>query len=218
MNTKKLIVRIVCYVAVILFGFCLFLKSGYTVKNLTPATIDHLANHHIPLMLLIMFGIMLCQNIFTFIPLVVVIGVNTTLFGFWQGYAYSILCSTVASTLIFLSIRFLFPSLFAHSKLEKYEKKIEKNGFLFVLSGRILPFMPTNLINILSGISTMKISSFILGTAIGNTIYGFVLAAASFGVISLGFHDPKLLIILALFLLFAFVIFKRIKKRARTQS
>ncbi len=218
MNTKKLIIRIVCYVAVILFVLCLFIQSGYTMKDLNPTTIEHLANHHISLMLLIMFGIMLCQNIFTFIPLVVVIGVNTTLFGFWQGYAYSIICSTIASTLIFLSIRFLFPNLFAHSKLEKHEKKIEKNGFLFVLSGRILPFMPTNLINILSGISSMKISSFILGTAIGNTVYGFVLAAASFGVISLGIHDPKLLVIIALFLLFAFVVFKSIKKRARSQS
>ncbi|WP_010308214.1 TVP38/TMEM64 family protein [Kurthia senegalensis] len=217
MNIKKLIIRIVCYVAVILFVLCLFIQSGYTMKDLNPTTIEHLANHHIPLMLLIMFGIMLCQNIFTFIPLVVVIGVNTTLFGFWQGYAYSIICSTIASTLIFLSIRFLFPNLFAHSKLEKYEKKIEKNGFLFVLSGRILPFMPTNLINILSGISSMKISSFILGTAIGNTVYGFVLAAASFGVISLGIHDSKLLVIMALFLLFAFVVFKSIKKRTRSQ-
>lgn len=183
MKNPQLWIRISCYVGCILAILYVLYASGFTLNDLNTETIQQLARHNTPLILLIMLIVMCLQNLVTFIPLILVITVNITLFGFWEGYLYSALCSVIGSTLIFLSIRYFFRD--AHiAKMKKYEAKIAKNGFLFVLSGRILPFIPTNLINILSGLSAMKLWHFVAATALGNLIYGLVLASLSYGVIS----------------------------------
>ncbi|MNI66296.1 TVP38/TMEM64 family inner membrane protein YdjZ [compost metagenome] len=156
---------------------------------------------------------MTLQNLFTFIPLVLVITANIALFGFWKGYLFGCLCSVIGSTLIFLSIRHLFHDLFSNSKMQKIQNKVEKNGFLFVLSGRILPFMPTNLINIASALSSIKTMHFILATTAGNLIYGLVLSSVSFSVISATSHNPLYILPIAIVILIAVLLYRVYKRR-----
>ena len=203
MNKRKLAFKVIAYILVVLCLFLVFKSSGLTVSDITPETIRTLAHNNIFLILLIMLVIMVLQNLFTFIPLVLVIATNITLFGFWYGYLYGCFCSVIGSTLMFLSVRFLFKDVLMNSFTQKYSKKIEQRGFLFVLSGRILPFLPTNLLNIASGLSTIKISQFVAATTLGNMIYGFVLASASFSVISIAIHNPIYLILIGLIALIA---------------
>lgn len=184
MKKQKLIIGLSCFIAVVICLWTVTYKSGISVSDLSPQLILELAHNNILIVVLIMLLLMTLQNLFTFIPLILVITVNITLFGFWRGYLFSSLSSVIGSTSIFLSIRYFFSGLFSLEKLKKYEQKIEKSGFLFVLSGRILPFLPTNLINIVAGLSKMKISHFISATAIGNMAYGLVLASISLGVLS----------------------------------
>lgn len=195
MRKQTLVFRIFCYVACVLSILLILYKSGVRVSNLSPETVLTIAHHNTLNVLLIMLVLMTLQNLFTFIPLILVITINIALFGFWKGYLFSTFSSVIGSTVIFLSIRYLFPNLFTSTKLQKYEQKVEKNGFLFVLSGRVLPFLPTNLINIVSGLSSMKVWHFVLATMLGNLIYGFVLASASFSVIEIIKHHPSLLIL-----------------------
>ena len=212
MNKRTLFFRGFCYIAGIFSILLILYKSGFTVSDLSPETILTIAHHNTFLVLIIMLVLMSLQNLFTFIPLILVITINITLFGFWKGYFYSCFCSVIGSTAVFLSIRYLFPNLFSSTKLQKYEQKIEKNGFLFVLSGRILPFMPTNLINFVSGLSSIKLSHFISATTLGNMIYGFVLASASFSILSISEHNYFLfLLIIAILLIISCIRF--IKKR-----
>ena len=217
MNKRKLIFRVIGYVAFVLCLFFLLKRSGLTVADLTPETIQTLAHNNILLILLIMLVIMVMQNLFTFIPLVLVIATNITLFGFWYGYLYGCFCSVIGSTVIFLSIRYLFQDAFSNSKTKKYQEKIEKNGFLFVLSGRVLPFMPTNLINIASGLSSIKTSHFVIATTIGNMIYGLVLASASFSIILATTHNRFYLLVIVLVILIAVLLY-RIKKRSALRT
>ncbi len=212
MKKRTLFFRGICYIASILSILLILYKSGIRVSDLSPETILKISHHNMILVLIIMLVIMSLQNLFTFIPLILVITINIALFGFWKGYLYSCFCSVIGSTAIFLSIRYLFPNLFSSTKLQKYEQKVEKNGFLFVLSGRILPFLPTNLINIVSGLSSMKLSHFIFATTIGNMVYGLVLASASFSVLSISNHNQFLLLLIIGILLIIFVI-RFIKKR-----
>ncbi|MGE7911878.1 TVP38/TMEM64 family protein [Lysinibacillus xylanilyticus] len=214
MNKRKLIFRVIGYVAFVLCLFFLLKRSGLTVADLTPETIQTLAHNNILLILLIMLIIMVMQNLFTFIPLVLVIATNITLFGFWHGYLYGCFCSVIGSTLIFLSIRYLFQDAFSNSKTKKYQEKIEKNGFLFVLSGRVLPFMPTNLINIASGLSSIKTSHFVIATTVGNMIYGLVLASASFSIILATTHNRLYLLIIVLVILIAVLLYRIMKRSA----
>jgi uncharacterized membrane protein YdjX (TVP38/TMEM64 family) len=214
MNKRKLIFRVIGYVAFVLCLFFLLKKSGLTVADLTPETIQTLAHNNILLILLIMLVIMVMQNLFTFIPLVLVIATNITLFGFWHGYLYGCFCSVIGSTVIFLSIRYLFQDAFSNSKTKKYQEKIEKNGFLFVLSGRVLPFMPTNLINIASGLSSIKTSHFVIATTVGNMIYGLVLASASFSIILATTHNRLYLLLIVLVSLIAVLLYRIMKRSA----
>lgn len=140
--------------------------------------------------IIIMFFLMVLQNLFTFIPLILVITINITIFGFWVGFLFSCLSSVIGSTIIFLSIRYLFPNLFHASKFEQYYQRLNENGFKFVLTARILPFLPTNLINIAAGLSGIKVKQFFFATSIGNLIYGFVLASASFSFVQLFSDHP----------------------------
>lgn len=217
MKKRTLFCRGFCYIACILSILLILYKSGITVSDLSPETILTIAHHNTILVLMIMLVIMTLQNLFTFIPLILVITINIALFGFWKGYFYSCFCSVIGSTAIFLSIRYLFPNLFSSTKLKKYEQKVEKNSFLFVLSGRILPFLPTNLINIVSGLSSMKLSHFIFATTIGNMIYGFVLASASFSMLTISNHNQLLfLLIIGILLIILLIHFFKKRKMPKT--
>ncbi|GFN32964.1 TVP38/TMEM64 family protein [Paenibacillus xylaniclasticus] len=213
MNKRKLIIRITGYIIFLLCLFFILRSSGYTVADITPEAIREIAHDNTALLMLIMLVIMTLQNIFTFIPLILVITANITLFGFWNGYLYGCLCSVIGSTLVFLSVRFLFHGLFKDSpKLRQLQDKIEKNGFTFVLLGRILPFMPTNLINITSGLSSIKTLHFIVATTIGNLIYGLVLSSVSFGILSASVHN-FIYLVLTVFIVLVIGVFYYLKKR-----
>lgn len=215
MNKRKLIIRVAAYLAFVLCLFLLLKQSGLTVSDITPETIRTIAHDNIFLILLIMLVIMILQNLFTFIPLILVITANITLLGFWHGYLYGCLCSVIGSTVIFLSIRYVFHGIFKDSKLKQYQEKIEEKGFLFVLMGRIFPFVPTNLINIASGLSSIKTLQFVLATTIGNMIYGFVLSSASFSVLTATNHNRLYLFLVVIVLLLAVLLYRVYKNRSR---
>lgn len=216
MKKSKIVTRLFLYVAAVCTLLFILYKSGFTLADLTPETVTRVAHHNTLLILLIMLAIMCLQNLFTFIPLILVITVNIALFGFWEGYLYSCACSVIGSTIIFLSIRYFFPNVFTSKKFKKYEEKIDRNGFLFVLSGRILPFMPTNFINIISGMSTIKVWHFISATTLGNMIYGFVLASASFGILSAARNRLMLWIIIVVVIII--VLFRLMKKQKQPKA
>lgn len=215
MRKQRLFFRLFCYVACVLGILFILYKSGIRISDLSPEMVLTIAHHNTFNVLAIMLVLMILQNLFTFIPLILVITINIALFGFWKGYLYSTFCSAIGSTIIFLSIRYVFPNLFTSTKFQKYEENIRRNGFVFVLSGRILPFLPTNLINIVSGISSIKVSHFILATTIGNLIYGFVLASASFSFIKMFKHHPIFVILLLAVIACVIMIIRNQKKRNR---
>ena len=212
MNRRKLLIRVGCYMTIVLALFFTLKQTGIKISDLSADTILAIAQNNMILILLTMLVIMILQNLFTFIPLVLVITLNISLLGFWFGYLYSCLCSVIGSTLIFLSIRYMFPNLFSHSKLKMYEEKIKENGFRFVLFGRIFPFLPTNLINITSGLSSIKLSHFIAATTLGNMIYGFFLSSASISVITMFTKHPYMTssgLIIIILLYISFLLIKR---------
>ena len=208
MKKQSLFIRGTLFAAILTGLFFALYKSGISVSDLSPQLILELAHNNLTIVILIMMLLMLLQNLFTFIPLILVITINIALFGFWRGYFFSTFSS--------VSIRYFFANLITSEKLKKYEQKINQNSFLFVLSGRILPFLPTNLINIVSGLSKMKISYFISATTIGNMIYGLVLASISFGIISVSQQYRQLFYVIIA--IAAIIVAVRFIKKQRTSS
>lgn len=212
MNKRKLAARLSLY-ALFIIGLLLVLHSlGFTIADIHPDTIRRITHDNLLLLLIIMLFIMILQNFFTFIPLILVITTNITLFGFWTGYLYGCLCSVIGSMAMFLSIRYLFHDAFAKKNVSKFQEKLKKNGFLFVLSARILPFLPTNLINIAAAVSPIKWSHFLVATTIGNMIYSFILASLAIGLISTASYNPLYLLAIAAVAVVGFILYKKWNK------
>src|SRR3954453_1845532 len=82
--------------------------------------------------LIITLIIMIIQNTFTVIPLILVITVNYTLFGFVNGFLWSWFTSIVGAAITFMGSRYLFQDWVLKKANTELITKIEKNGLLFV--------------------------------------------------------------------------------------
>jgi uncharacterized membrane protein YdjX (TVP38/TMEM64 family) len=94
------------------------------------------------------------------------------LFGFWQGLVLVIVGSNIGCQLTFWISRSLgggFIQRFVKSDsfMEKASKKIEENGFMFMLYIRLMPIIPFNGINYLSGLTKIRYKDYALATLIG---------------------------------------------------
>nr|WP_263328640.1 VTT domain-containing protein [Neobacillus sp. Marseille-Q6967] len=161
----------------------------------------------------ITFIIMLIQNSFTIIPLILIITINYALFGFVNGLLWSWISSVIAAAVWFYGSRYFFYDWVQRKTNPALLSKIEQNGFLFVFQARIFPFVPTSLINIIAGISTIRFKPFILGTMMGNLIFFFVLTLIPAGIMS-GNMDNYVLISLTIVLI-GVVLFIRLRKKLK---
>lgn len=155
-----------------------------------------------------MLMIMIIQNSFTVIPLLLVITINITIFGFVKGFLWSWITSILAAIIIFMTVRYLFSNYFS-SKISSVQlEKIENNGVSYVLIARIFPFIPTSLINIIGGLSTISLRKFIIGTAVGNFIYFFILALIPAGLLLSGINAYVIAAIIILFVAASYLLSK----------
>jgi len=155
--------------------------------------------------------IMIVQNSFTIIPLILVITLNYYSFGFIYGFLWSWISSVIAGMVIFYAARYWFQD-FVIGKVTKHKdmlEKIEQKGMRYVLYGRVFPFFPTSLLNIMAGISHISLRSFTLGTAIGNFIYFFILCLIPFGVFSTDINPILLICIILMATVLLFFISKK---------
>lgn len=136
-------------------------------------------------LLFVTFLLMILQNIVSFIPFLFLTMFNIWLYGFVYGYLWSLLGNFLGSVVVFYFARYGFQSWTKKYNHLKFKQDIERNGFKFVLLTRLLPFVPSSLINIVSGISNIKAREYIFATFIGNTTFVFILSLFSVGVISL---------------------------------
>lgn len=162
--------------------------------------------------------IMVIQNSFTIIPLILVITVNITLFGFLLGFLWSWLTSVIAAIVVFLFVRNIFQDRLIKKIRQDHILKIEKNGFSYVFQGRVFPFIPTSFINLLAGLSSIRLKEFILGTLLGNFLYFFLLSLIPAGLMSLNINNYVigLIILIIFFLYYGFKYTHRRMKREKS--
>lgn len=161
--------------------------------------------------LLISLLLMIVQNSFTIIPLILVITLNYYSFGFLYGFLWSWFSSIIAGLIIFMAVRFWFQD-WVVSKVKKHQEildRIEEKGMSYVLYGRIFPFFPTSILNIMAGISNISIRPFTIGTAIGNFVYFFILCLIPFGVFSTNINPISLIVIIVIVTAILFFISKK---------
>jgi uncharacterized membrane protein YdjX (TVP38/TMEM64 family) len=103
------------------------------------------------------------------------------LFGAVGGTLYANLGATSGAVLAFLVARYLLhdwvEARFGH-RLKPFQEGFAKNAFGYLLSLRLIPIFPFFVINLLSGLTRIRLGSFVAATAIGIIPGSFVYAYA----------------------------------------
>lgn len=132
---------------------------------------SELFQQSLPFLLLLSLVLLIVQSILTVVPLALILIFNYILLGFWSGYAWSLGTSLFASVLAFYLYRYWLQQLFQQKIRKDWVQAIERNGFWVVLTSRLIPVMPSSLINLAAGSSQITLTTFFLSTLIGNSLY-----------------------------------------------
>ncbi len=95
------------------------------------------------------------------------------LFGPWYGTLYTVVGATIGACLAFLLSRTLGHGLIKPGtgkiaeKLQTYDERIARHGFLTVLLLRLVPLFPFNGLNFALGFTNVSFRDYFLGTLIG---------------------------------------------------
>lgn len=134
------------------------------------------------------------------------------LFGSFVGTLYANLAATAGATLAFLAARYLLRDWVERKfgdRLAPIQDGFARNAFSYLMTLRLIPVFPFFLINLVSGLTRIRLGTYVLATAIGIIPGSFVYANAGrqLGTInSLGeIASPRVLGAFALLGVLAFV-------------
>ncbi len=151
------------------------------------------------------------------LPVTVLATVNAAIFGLWEGFLYSWVGSVLGSYLLFMFVRFLgrfrfLAFLHKRPRIESSLKWIEKQGFgpLFIMY--CIPFVPSSLINVVAGLSSINNFYFLLALALGKSVMLLTMSYIGSDLMSFIEHPLKLVIVVLATVL-VWIIGKKLEKR-----
>ncbi len=92
------------------------------------------------------------------------------IFGAVNGFIISLLSSTLGSAVSLYSSRYLFHDLVKRrfsNQLDMVNKGVEKEGALYIFGLRMIPLIPFWSLNLLMGLTSMRVPVFMLATLLG---------------------------------------------------
>jgi len=103
------------------------------------------------------------------------------LFGIIKGAFYSVSSATIGGVTVFLLVRYFFGDRIKKrfwKQSKKFSNKIKEDGYSYLLMVHLLPITPTQLINVLAGLSPLTLTTFAIVSFLG-LIPGTLLFAAA---------------------------------------
>jgi len=152
----------------------------------------------------------LLQACFPFVPFIVIAGANVLVFGLFYGMLISYLMSVVGACCAFLFARYIGRDwvtrrLKRYKAAERLNRQLTKNGFSYVLMARIAFIIPSIAVNWVCGLSRMKFTHFAAATLIGKLPVVVLESMLGHDLLHLNQNKPRLIILVLLFIGFAFV-------------
>ena len=92
------------------------------------------------------------------------------LYGTVMGAVYVNLGTTLGATMAFMASRYLMGNWVQHrfwEQLEAFNEKVERLGHHYLLTLRVIPIIPFFLVNLLAGLTTIRLRTFIWTTSLG---------------------------------------------------
>jgi uncharacterized membrane protein YdjX (TVP38/TMEM64 family) len=145
------------------------------------------------------------------------------LFGVAAGTLYVNIGATAGATIAFLSARYLLGDRLQEKygkQLAKFNRELDRNGANYLLTLRLIPAFPFFLINFLSGLTKLRLGTFLWTTSLGiipGTIV-FTFAGQQLGSIRSPADILSKNVIIAFLVLALFALIPAIVKRIRAGS
>ncbi|HEY6085828.1 MAG TPA: TVP38/TMEM64 family protein [Nitrospira sp.] len=158
---------------VVIGSFYFFDLMSYLSLDVLKANRDKLLafteEHYVPAVALFIL-VYIVQTAFSLPGATIMTLTGGFLFGSVWAALYVNLGATTGATLAFLSARYLFrdwvEQKFGH-RLAALQEGFAKNGFHYLLTLRLIPLFPFFLVNLLSGLTRVKASTYVVATALG---------------------------------------------------
>ena len=120
---------------------------------------------------LISFALMVFQSVMAPLPAFLITFANAALFGWLWGAALSWTSAMAGALLCFYIARLLgrevVEKLTSKMALESVDAFFEKHGVYAILIARLLPFISFDVVSYAAGLTSMRLSSFVIATGIG---------------------------------------------------
>ena len=103
-------------------------------------------------------------------PVTLMIMATVLVFGPWLGLFYALAGSEISALVVFGAGRFLGRDTvrrFAGSLLNRLSQKLSDSGLAAIITLRIVPVAPFSVINLIAGVSEMRLKDFAIGTLVG---------------------------------------------------
>ncbi len=118
------------------------------------------------------FLLTLFVNALGFPPAIIFSTANTLIFGIFWGIVISVAAETVGVTISFLLLRFFFRDAAAKliSKstfLTSIDKYSSQKGFMVMLIARMVPYIPSGVLNAVGALSSLNLREYFLASLVG---------------------------------------------------
>ena len=118
------------------------------------------------------FLLTLFVNALGFPPAIIFSTANTLIFGIFWGITLSVVAETVGVTISFLLLRFFFrdtaQKVIAKSKfLKSMDNYSSEKGFVVMLIARMVPYLPSGLLNAVGALSALSLRDYFIASFIG---------------------------------------------------
>jgi len=138
-------------------------------------------NTHYGLAVLIFIGLYILQTTFSLPGGAVLTLTGGFLFGSFLGTLFVNIGATIGATMAFLAARYLFRDWVEQKfgdRLEPIQAGFANNAFSYLTTLRLIPAFPFFLVNLVSGLTRIKVGTYVAATAAGIIPGSFVFAYA----------------------------------------
>lgn len=141
--------------------------------------------------------------LFPIIPFPIIGGIIGAMYGVFLGWVVIWVASTAASIIMFLFIRFIFQSwglsiIHRYKKLEMVTVMFERNAFITILTTRLIPFIPSVVINAYSAVSRVSFISYSVASGLGKIPAMLLFALLGHSFVS---SNEKVFFVIAIYLI-----------------
>jgi len=148
--------------------------------------------------------VIIAQTWFPIVPFVVIAGTNVLVFGFWTGFALNYGMSVLAAILVFRFARtfgrdWVVRKTAGNDTIRRFNESAEKQGFWYILTARLIPVLPSQVINIGSAVSGVPFRQFTLATIIGKFPIVFLESLIGYDLLFIRQHKEQLIVLVLIF-------------------